>query len=74
MTSKNKGRPLDRYIFARTVEGVRLRSLTALGLLSQGITTEYTEETIDRTPVLVLTVTGKRPGEGRIAADMKARK
>jgi hypothetical protein len=73
----NTGRQ-NRYTFANTERGAELRRLTAESLASQGITSEESQEVLEFSTgsctLLLLTVTGKRPGEGRIAADMKARK
>jgi len=71
---KNKtGRGPARHYFANTSAGKELRYNVALSYESQGTPTEKSEEIIAGTTVLVLTL-GKRVGEGRIAADMKARK
>lgn len=65
----------DTYTFADDTRGTELCKQTRDSLASQGITSEITQETWEEdVEVLILTVTGKRPGEGKIAADMKARK
>ena len=75
MTNKiQPGRGPDRFIFANNNAGFIQLAKTRAGLASQGITSAADTEVIAETVCLVLTVTGKRPGAGRIAADMKARK
>jgi hypothetical protein len=72
--NKQLGRGPNTYIFSNTDAGRAIRNNVAASLASQGISTEKSIEKIGETLVLVLTVTGRRPGEGRIAADMKARR
>lgn len=68
----------DRYTFANSDAGRKLRQQTADSLRSQQIESEMGEEVmtgIDYTcNLLTLTVTSKRLGEGQIAKDIKARK
>lgn len=77
MAKQTSGRQADRYTFANTERGAELRKDTQDSLASQGITSELSEEVLEFSTgsctLLLLTVTGRRPGEGRIAADMKAR-
>jgi len=72
--STETGRGPDRYIFANNEEGGELAEKTLVSLNNAGIVCEAITDTIGGVEVIVVTVTGKRPGEGRIAADMKARK
>lgn len=74
MSKKTQPGRADRYFFTLNSKGRELLYNLKLSFNSQDIATEESEETIEGTTLLVLTVTGKRPGEGRISADMKARK
>lgn len=68
----------DTFTFANTPEGAERRTALADIYKCQGIATRAFEEDWTNgdltTHVLRLEVTGKRKGEGQIAADMKARK
>lgn len=65
----------DKYTFASTPIGRAIRKDVADSLHTNGITTEDGQETVTAGGVeyvlLTLTVTGKRPGAGRIAQAMK---
>lgn len=73
----NNERKLDRFTFPNTAAGRELRSNLVKALTAGGMTSEPSEEnwTVEGWSgvVLILTVTSKRPQEGKIAADMKAR-
>ena len=60
-----------RYTFANTDRGRELRRYTRSSLASQGIISEESEEVLTfstgECTLLLLTVIGKRPGEGQIA-------
>ena len=71
---KNTGHSVDHYIFANNGAGILHLAKTHANLMAAGITSEASTETIADTVCLVLTVTSKRPGEGQIAREMKARK
>jgi hypothetical protein len=68
-----------QHFFADSQAGRNLRQATADNLLSVGITTEQSAEVMSgiedgrhwTCTLLVLTITSKRPDEGRIAAQMK---
>lgn len=68
----------DRYTFANTNRGRELRAQVAESFASEGIPTEASEEVLTfstgECTLLLLTVTGKRPGAGQIAKAMKERK
>ena len=61
----------DRYMFTNDERGMEIRANLKAGLLSCGRTVEEGEETLLGFEYLTLTVTGKRPGEGQIAASIK---
>ena len=65
----------DKYTFPSTPAGEALRTHLAESLRKHGFTVALTEEDITHGSltfhILVLTKTGKRPGEGAIAAAMK---
>ena len=62
---------LERYTFPSTLAGEELRTNLAESLTANGFTVELGEEKFITT-ILTLTRTGKRIGEGEIAANMKA--
>lgn len=67
----------DRFTFTNTEAGRELRTNMVKALTAGGMTSEPSEEnwTVEGWSgvVLILTVTSKRPQEGVLAADMKAR-
>jgi hypothetical protein len=68
----------DTYTFSNSDAGRALRTDLHASLVSQGRTVREFSETLDVggdiVTLLKLEVSGKRPGEGLIARDMKARK
>lgn len=78
MTKPNTGRGPDRYIFTNNECGRKHANQKQESLHAAGITSTKTEEVLTSnegsTLLIIVTVTGKRPGAGRIAADMKERK
>ena len=81
MASKPQAERPFRYYFPKTEAGETLRRDLAKSMTHHGITFRESEEVMSGASdggwlcvLLILEITGKRPGEGRIAADMKARK
>jgi hypothetical protein len=67
----------DTYTLPNTTVGLALRAGLAEGLTRCGITYQEWEEPTEGATngaLLKLEITGKRPGAGRIAKDMKERK
>lgn len=69
---------IDLYTFPDTEAGRENRKKLAAGLRKSGLTAELTEGNVTTDGltfhVLMLVKSGKRPTEGVIARDMKARK